>query len=397
MLEIREEYLDIITKALNDTLKGNRASSILIPNNLPDNELRQLMEYFNQFIYEYDEMQDFIYSISRGELEYEPPKGKMKILQSFKSLQASLKHLTWKTQQISNGDFNQKVDFMGDFSAAFNKMTEQLKEAFEKIEKQKIELAQKNRKITDSIEYAKKIQKAILPTRDQLYQAIGEHFVLYKPKDIVSGDFYWCSSINGLHIAAIADCTGHGVPGGFLTIIGNMLINKIVLERKISSPSTILAELNEEMKKMLKQDSEQFDFKSDSIDGMDIALILKSDSKVYFSGGKRPLYIIRKSGEIERIKGDNCGIGGRQKKKAEFTEKEISIGKGDMVYMLTDGFVDQNNRYGEKYGSWRLEEMLKKIYTKSMEEQQYILEKELIVHMHGEEQRDDITIIGIRG
>lgn len=136
MITIKEEYIDHLTEAIYNLISGKKTQVIEIPEALPDNEIRQLYEYFNKMIVEFNNASDFSYSLSRGELDYDPPKGKMVLLQSYKNLQASLKHLTWVTQQIAGGDFNHKVDFMGDFSQAFNEMTKQLKEAFETIKEQ---------------------------------------------------------------------------------------------------------------------------------------------------------------------------------------------------------------------------------------------------------------------
>ncbi len=147
MLFIEEKQIDKITEVFYRILRGEKPSPIPIPDDYPENEIRQAATYINRFIAEYSEFADFMYSMSRGELNYDPPKGKMKVLQSFKSLQANLRHLTWKTQKIANGDFSQKVDFMGDFSAAFNKMTQQLHQAFEDLEKRNAELRDANEHI----------------------------------------------------------------------------------------------------------------------------------------------------------------------------------------------------------------------------------------------------------
>jgi len=149
MLSIEEKQIDRITEVFYRILRGEKPSPIPIPDDYPENEIRQAATYINRFIAEYTEFADFMYSMSRGELNYDPPKGKMRVLQSFKSLQANLRHLTWKTQKIANGDFSQKVDFMGDFSAAFNKMTQQLHQAFEDLEKRNAELRDANEHIRE--------------------------------------------------------------------------------------------------------------------------------------------------------------------------------------------------------------------------------------------------------
>ena len=147
MLSIEEKQIDRITEVFYRILRGEKPSPIALPEDYPENEIRQAATYINRFIAEYNEFAEFMYSMSRGELNYDPPKGKMRVLQSFKSLQANLRHLTWKTQKIANGDFRQKVDFMGDFSAAFNKMTGQLHQAFADLEKRNAQLRDANEHI----------------------------------------------------------------------------------------------------------------------------------------------------------------------------------------------------------------------------------------------------------
>ena len=139
MLTVREEDIDKITEAFYLILRGKKPPPLELPQDYPDNEIRQAVGYINKFINEYNNATDLIYTISRGDLDFEPPGGKILIVQSLKNLQASLRHLTWTTQQIARGDFSHEVDFMGDFSAAFNSMTRQLKDAFEALEKSKEE------------------------------------------------------------------------------------------------------------------------------------------------------------------------------------------------------------------------------------------------------------------
>ena len=241
MLKLQETQLDTITEGFYRLLRGEKPEQIHLPPDTPENEYTQVVSYINRFFVEYNEFAEFMFSLSRGELDYTPPKGKMRILQSFKGLQASLRHLTWKTQQIAGGDFSQRVDFMGDFSVAFNSMTRQLEQAFADLERANRELAEKNQHIIDSIRYAKRIQQAILPTQDAMREAFGEDFfVIFRPLSIVSGDFYWLARVRENILFAVADCTGHGVPGAFLSMIGHTLLNKIVIENKVLEPAEIL-------------------------------------------------------------------------------------------------------------------------------------------------------------
>ena len=173
MLTVEEQYIDQLTEAIYLLISGKKTQITEIPENLPDNELRQLYEYFNKMIIEFDKASDFSYSLSRGELDYEPPKGKMVLLQSYKNLQASLKHLTWVTQQIAGGDFSHKVDFMGDFSDAFNEMTRQLKEAFEMIREQNKMLEEANTTIQADKVRIQTLLNSILPTK--VIDELNEH------------------------------------------------------------------------------------------------------------------------------------------------------------------------------------------------------------------------------
>ncbi len=398
MLEIEEKYLDKITECIYNVLKGRNVDKIILPEAFPENELWQLVTYFNRFIAEFIQLQEFIYSLSRGELDFIPPPGKMRILQSFKSLQASLKHLTWKTQQIAGGDFDQKVDFMGDFSEAFNEMTRQLKEAFAEIEQKNNTLKHQNDRITESLHYARRIQNALLPTDEYLQEKLKSVVVFYRPKDIVSGDFYWCARVGDEVILAVADCTGHGVPGSFITVMGNTFLNKIVIEEQKTDPAEILFALNQEVKNVLRQEDDKFDIKKDQADGMDVCLVTFRRKDILFAGAKRPLYITGPAGgnKLTRVKGDNISIGGRQKKVVQFNVTRLDMSDINMLYLTTDGFIDQNNEEGKKFGSKKFAELLEKISPKSNAEQYRCLDTVLREHMQGEPQRDDIAIVGVR-
>ncbi len=165
MIELLEEQIDQLTESIYNLMNGKRVEPLKLPENYPENEIKQFVNYFNSFLDEFNNFTGFMYSISRGQLDYEPPKGKLQILQSFKNLQANLKHLTWKTQQIAKGDFSHKVDFMGDFSEAFNDMTRQLKEAFDKIQEQNNQLIEANKIIESDRKKIDSLLRNILPEK----------------------------------------------------------------------------------------------------------------------------------------------------------------------------------------------------------------------------------------
>ena len=276
------------------------------------------------------------------------------------------------------------------------RLREHLVSAFNKAKSLKL-LEEKNQNILSSIHYGERIQRAILPLRERIQSFLPEHFILFKPRDIVSGDFYWFNKVDGKIILAVVDCTGHGVPGAFMSMLGNAFLNEIVSEQKIIRPAEILGQLHQEIRTALKQEQEQVETQ----DGMDacVCVLEKNGGKytLVFAGAKRPLYMIKKgSTELTEIKGDRSSIGGRHRKKWIFTEHELKIQKGDQFYLTTDGFVDQQNVKNRRYGSGQLKNFLMSISDLSMQEQKKVMTQELVRYQGTEEQRDDITIMGVR-
>jgi ligand-binding sensor domain-containing protein/serine phosphatase RsbU (regulator of sigma subunit) len=258
---------------------------------------------------------------------------------------------------------------------------------------QKEELAQKNKDITDSIEYAKRIQVAILPQEIPF----SNTFVLFKPKAIVSGDFYWLVEKDGKEFIAAVDCTGHGVPGAFMSIIGHNMLNKIVKEYGILKPADILMHLDKEVNNTLQQTAEE---KNVVKDGMDMTLVCfnRKEKTLEFSGAYNPLYLVRK-GELIETKGDRFTIGRSVTDVQEkiFTNHVIKLDKGDSIYLFSDGYADQfGGIAGKKFKLSNLKVLLLKIQDKNMEDQKMILEN-TIENWRGEiEQIDDIMVIGRR-
>ena len=260
------------------------------------------------------------------------------------------------------------------------------------------QISEQNANILASINYAKKIQQAILPLESRIAQKIKDFFILYKPRDIVSGDFFWYSEIEDTVIFAVLDCTGHGVPGAFMSMIGNDLLHYIVDQKEIIMPSQILEELDKGVRYALKQDEA---FSQD--DGMDACIISIKDINtkpvVTFSGAKRPLYNInleKNFKEFNEIKGDNRSIGGRLIKRRDFTDKIIEINKDTILYLTTDGFSDLHSVYNEKFGLTRFQNFLNEISGKALTEQKILLDKELENFTMGEKIMDDITVVGIK-
>ncbi len=258
------------------------------------------------------------------------------------------------------------------------------------------ELKLKNEHITSSISYAKTIQTGILPFGEMIDKHF-ENFILFRPKDIVSGDFYWYVQAQNYHFVAAVDCTGHGVPGAFMSMIGSSLLNQIVYNDNEYNTANILTKLNELVIFSLRQD------KTDNNDGMDVCLcrIEKQEQSaiVQFTGAKRPLLFI-KNGEskIEKLKGDRKSIGGTQKKRNEvnFSSQELVLENNSIIYLSSDGFIDQNNPERKKFGTAQLVSILENIYQKDLKTQNEILNTKIETWMNGTEQRDDITLLGVK-
>ncbi|MBN2613938.1 MAG: SpoIIE family protein phosphatase [Bacteroidales bacterium] len=249
------------------------------------------------------------------------------------------------------------------------------------------QLAVKNKDITDSIKYAKRIQFAILPP-DIPY---SDTFIFFRPKDIVSGDFYWLTSHKGIEFIAAVDCTGHGVPGAFMSFIGYTSLNKIVMEQQIYEPAEILNRLNEEVASTLHQKGQDI-----VNDGMDIALVCyhPNTGTLQYAGAFNPLWIIR-NGELLETKANRFAIGRSTGSENRFTNHIIKIEKGDFIYLFTDGYSDQfGGPEGKKYKTINFKELLVSIHSKPVDEQRNLLEKN-IEDWRGEyDQIDDMLIIG---
>ncbi|MEH0156358.1 SpoIIE family protein phosphatase [Limibacter armeniacum] len=263
------------------------------------------------------------------------------------------------------------------------------------------ELKRKNKHITDGLRYAQTIQDAILPSEDLLKQSFDDFFLLYRSKDIVSGDFYWFTEKlredgKRMRFIAVVDCTGHGVPGAFMSMIGNTLLNEIINIKGISDTVEIMDLLNDGVRSTLRQEEKIND------DGMDVCLCVLEEetdeiTKVSYTGAKRPLYYYRNRDEkLDVIQGDIKSIGSIHRSTKEFTSHVLHLQKGDLLYLTTDGYIDQNNFDKEKIGSVRLTKMLEKNADKPISYQKKELEAALDNHQGKLEQRDDITIMGIK-
>ncbi|MCD4818556.1 MAG: SpoIIE family protein phosphatase [Candidatus Cloacimonetes bacterium] len=272
------------------------------------------------------------------------------------------------------------------------------------LEGKNFQLAEEKQKILDSIEYASLIQNSILPRNKEISEYIKDYFIFWKPKDIVGGDFYWFFPIpeSKNYIISVIDCTGHGVPGAFMSMTANSILNNIVREKKIYESDKILNFLHKEIRYTLRQQSREA-----QQDGMDISIcyIDVNSQKVHFSGAMQSIYFVNgENGEvekkIERIRGNRFSIGGRQKEKERiFTNHITHYNSGDSIYLLSDGLADQKVKISgkeQRFKTKRVKEMLLKYCSLPMKEQKEIIEEKLAELQGDIEQRDDITVFGIR-
>ncbi|WP_027002481.1 tetratricopeptide repeat protein [Hugenholtzia roseola] len=252
-------------------------------------------------------------------------------------------------------------------------------------------IAQKNKDITASITYSQRIQAAILPNETTLSHILPQHFVLYQPRDIVSGDFYWAWAEGNRKIIVVADCTGHGVPGAIMTMLGNSLLNSLILERNIWQPHLILENLDKKVLATLHQSAQ---------DGMDAAVVLIENNTLTFAGAKSSLIRLRKDKgqakhQVERWKGSIFSIGGDTKIEKRFSTQSLNIAENDIFYLSTDGYQDQfGGAQNRKFSSRQFLEMLAQIAHLPLEAQkQHLLETHL--QWKGEQkQTDDILVMG---
>jgi serine phosphatase RsbU (regulator of sigma subunit) len=264
---------------------------------------------------------------------------------------------------------------------------------------QRDEIAVKNKEITASINYAQKIQHAVLPDTSLLDNFLSENFVFYSPKDIVSGDFYWFAQVDNNIVIVAADCTGHGVPGALMSMLSISLLNELISRNKLCKASEILNELRNELKSALGQSSDDYEFQ----DGIDLALCIinEDQSKVQFAGAYNPLYIISKEEKdqlaIKEFKADRMPIGVHPKDQVSFTNQEIELKKDDSLYIFSDGFISQfGGEAGGKYKSKRLKNLLLSVQGKPMIEQKELIMDEYNRWKGNNEQVDDILLIGFK-
>ena len=266
--------------------------------------------------------------------------------------------------------------------------------AFSIIEQQKIELEAKEKDITDSLIYAQRIQEARLPSESYFRNHFSESFIFFKPKDIISGDFYWIGEKNEKIFLVAADCTGHGVPGALMSMIGLELIEKTINEDEIDNPSQLLAVLNKGLEKTFTSEK---NIGTIIRDGMDIGLCVvdKKRRKIKYAGAYFPLYMIRNNNLVE-LKGDKIIIG-MNNANLSYTDHELDLMDDDIFYLFSDGYVDQfGGSENKKFMYRRFRYLLMTIHKFSVEDQKSILEENIKTWIGKNVQVDDMMVIGFK-
>jgi serine phosphatase RsbU (regulator of sigma subunit) len=262
------------------------------------------------------------------------------------------------------------------------------------IVKQKEQIENKNHEITESLNYASQIQSAILPPIEILAQTLDEFFIFNRPKDIVSGDFYWINRLDEQLLVTAADCTGHGVPGAFLSLLGVTFLNEITNKMETLRANLILELLRERVIKPLNQGG----YNKKRLDGIDLSLAVIDFSKMelQFAGANNSLYLIR-NGYLSEFKGNRMPIGLHAHRDKPFTNHDIEIKKGDIIYLFSDGYIDQfGGKYGRKFLSRNFKSLLTEIFPLPLQEQKKLLSEIMDSWKDHFEQIDDMLIIGLK-
>ena len=267
--------------------------------------------------------------------------------------------------------------------------------ALKMLHEQKDKIDAKNKEILDSIHYAKGIQEAMLPSSIEFKQLFDHGFIFYKATDMVTGDFYWASQTNDGIILAVVDCTGHGVPGALLTVLANSIITDLVKEKGITSPAEILGGLHKVMLERLHQDNSEAIYNN----GLDaaICLIPKNSNTIIYAGAKRPLYYIHDN-SLQVVKGNYFSVGTpHYNTNIDYDNHEISMNKGDLIYLFTDGLIDQfGGDNGKKFLGKRLRELLMNVHQDNAEDQKNKIKSTIDDWMGREPQVDDMLLVGVK-
>jgi serine phosphatase RsbU (regulator of sigma subunit) len=396
MLEAREEDIDRITEAFHILLKGGMPRPVELPASHPNDEIRQLVGYVNRFLSEYRAFSDVMAVMSRGELEFAPPGGNMSVLQSFKNLHANLRHLTWKTQQIAGGDFTQTVDFMGRFSDAFNSMTKQLREAFEKIDRQNQDLSRANQRMKSDLDAAARVQRTLLP--QSLPEVQGLSFAWsYRPCDELAGDALNIVRINDDLIAFyLLDVSGHGVPAALLSVTATRSLNPPAggaaslvagtgANPKAVAPTEVASRLNS-LYPMASNGNHYFT--------MVYGLLDIHSRQLRFTVAGHPGPILARTHEHPRLL-DVRGLPIGMMDVAEYDECAMELRSGDRLYLYSDGLTEEVNSQNEEFGEERLIAAIAETRSEGLKGNVESLVRKVVAWRGEEHLKDDVSILAI--
>lgn len=324
-----------------------------------------------------------------------------------------LANLTRVAQAVARGEYGARLatrreDEIGVLTRSFNRMAETVQDYTQTLESRVRErteaLADINRRIMDGINYAQLIQSSILPKGELLNDALAEHFVLWRPRDVVSGDFYYFRALDDGFLIGVADCTGHGVPGAFMTMTASAILNSVVDALGGGDPAAVLAEVDDKVRAALHQDSAAASWEGGFDNGLDLALcrVRSGSDRMIFAGARLPLLTAGPDG-IDEIRGDRRSLGYRRPSgpraatQPPFTSHEVMLNPNHTYYICTDGLTDQcGGERGRGFGKGRLREILSGSLDRTLAEQKNAIATALAGFQSGRAQRDDITMIGFR-
>ncbi|MCB9223664.1 MAG: SpoIIE family protein phosphatase [Crocinitomicaceae bacterium] len=340
-------------------------------------------------------------AILEMEVKYNDEKQKAQLAILAKDNELAKKENLLAKEEAETQSFIKKIFMVGGFIVlllgvfVFIKYRESQKQKLiiseqkSEMEFQKDLVDAKNKDIIDSMVYASSIQKAIITSEEYISKMFPDFFVFYQPRDIVSGDFYWAyEAESGKKLIAIGDCTGHGVPGAMMSMLGTAFLNEIVIEKKIETPADIMNSLREQVKRSLKGDQRK--------DGMDMCFCTVEGNTLTFCGANLPLYIFR-NGEFIQLKGEKQPIGYVPTGEQPFTDQTFELSKGDVIYMFSDGYADQfGGPKGKKYKYKSFREKLADISMLPISKQKEIIDEEFEIWKGDLEQLDDVCVMGIK-
>lgn len=339
-------------------------------------------------------------------LEKEVHEKTAQLQEAFEQVQAKITELQTNNEELrqTQEELQTQRDFVEKQNKELQKYNQKLQGSEQVLRKMNDSIQEKNKeleffnqKISSSINSAKTIQEALLPTQEKLDRTLGEYFLIYQPKDIVSGDFYWTTIEQNYIFLVAADCTGHGVPGALMANMGMMFLYSIIKQNKIYNPCDILEKLHQEVSVALKQE------KTTNNSGMDVTILRienvnnQKSKKIIFSGAKHNiLYFDIQKKSISELKGTRKSIGGFQNVQKKFETHEFDLHAGDLIYLGSDGLEDQNNTKRKKFGRTKIKSIIQENYHLPLQQQREKFEQALQQHMEGELQRDDILWMGLK-